>query len=126
MNIEEESFAKPLGITLNAQSIKPIPKSYKLECITPDKQPRVEETMSMKPKFESEVSRVWKNKYSDSYFVSNKITGDLYLVSEQDINECMEALQCYYTKISVEIFEVLIKYDFNIDNTIAELTWRYN
>ncbi len=114
---------------MNKPYLEPLTKiqsfSYKLECITPDKYLRVKDILDSSPIFESQLNKVWKNKYGDNYFVSSKINDNLYLISDQDIDECMEALQEYYTTLSIEIFEVLIKYDFNIDNTIAELRWRY-
>ena len=124
MSLEEESFAETLSLKVPLVSMRP-KRSYRIDCITPDKQPKIQEIMSNSPDFESSISKVWKNDCSDNYFVLNKANKDLYLICVQDINECMEGLQWYYTKLSVEIFEVLIKYNFNIGNTIAELMWRY-
>ena len=120
------NIVNPKIITCLPQQIRTERFSYKLDCITPDKYRRVENIISGTPNFESDLYMVWKNKFGDNYFVSNKINKDLYLISDQDIDECMISLQSYYTKLSIEIFEILIKYDFNIDNTIAELKWRYN
>ncbi len=125
MNTNQEVFqnAPPSLYNLNISSeLKLTNRSYKLECITPDKHSRVEDIISGTPNYESKLYNVWKNKYYDNYFVLNKITGDLYLIFGQDINECMEGIQSYYTKLSVEIFEALIKNNFNVENTILELT----
>lgn len=122
---EQETFApNPLSISLGPPLTRPS-RSFKLDCLTPDKQPRVEQILSGEPKFESGLYAVWENKDSNNYFVLSKINDDFYVISAHDINDCMGALGCYYTKLSIEIFEVLVKYDFHIGNTIAEFMWRY-
>jgi hypothetical protein len=125
METANKSFA---SIQLSLKYVEPVFKtlSQKLECVTPDKRPIIEELVGSQPKYESELNKVWIIDRSQDYLVSNKILGDLYLISRSDINELMEQLGCYYRELTIELFEVYIKCDFDMANTIATFQFRYN
>lgn len=130
METTNEIFAQPVQL-----SLEPIGmvvsgfSSHKIElnCVTPDKRPIIDKIMESPPRFESQLNKVWYSTRTavPSYLVVNQISGQMYLIAVSDITELMSQLGNYYRKLTIELFEVYIKCDLNMDDTIATIQFRY-